>query len=143
MAFDLTGLSSIADIAGKVLDRFVPDPAQKAAATLELLKAQQAGEFKAIDADLQAMQAQMEVNKVEAGSSSLFVSGWRPAVGWVCAGALFSQYILRPWVQWVCVLLGHPIPQLPGIDDQLWQLLGAMLGMGGLRTFEKLKGVSK
>jgi hypothetical protein len=73
----------------------------------------------------------------------MFVSGWRPFIGWVCGGALFSQYILRPWVQWLCVLVGHPIPQLPGIDDQLWQLVGAMLGMGGLRTFEKIKGVTK
>lgn len=140
---DFTGFGSIADLATHILDRFVPDPAQKAAAALEILKAQQAGEFKQIDADLQAMQAQMDVNKVEAGSSNLFVSGWRPFIGWTCGGALFSQYIIRPWVQWVCVFLGHPIPQLPGIDDQLWQLLGAMLGMGGLRTFEKLKGVAK
>jgi hypothetical protein len=54
--------------------------------------------------------------------------------------ALFSQYILRPWIQSIFVFTGHPIPDLPGIDDQLWQLLGGMLGLGGLRTFEKIKG---
>lgn len=143
MGLDLTGFGSIADLATHLLDRFIPDPAQKSAAALEVLKAQQAGEFRQLDADLQAMQAQMDVNKIEAGSSNLFVSGWRPFIGWTCGGALFSQYILRPWVQWVCVLAGHPVPVLPGIDDQLWQLLGAMLGMGGLRTFEKIKGVTK
>jgi hypothetical protein len=88
------------------------------------------------------VKGQLEINKAEAGNASIWVSGWRPAVGWVCAGALFSQYILRPWVQWAAIISGHPIPELPGIDDHLWELLGGMLGLGGLRTVEKIKGVA-
>lgn len=55
---------------------------------------------------------------------------------------LVSQYILRPWSQWIGAVLGDPLPRLPGIDDRLWQLLGAMFSMGGLRTFERVKGVA-
>lgn len=133
MPFD--PISAALDIGGKLIDRLWPDPAKAAEAKLELIKLQQSGE-------LTQLMGQLEINKTEASSSSVFVAGWRPAIGWTCAGALFSQYILRPWVQWVCILLNHPIPPLPGIDDQLWQLLGGMLGMGSLRTYEKVKGVA-
>lgn len=138
----LDPVTAVLDIGGKLIDRLWPDPAQRDAAKLELFKMQQAGELQAMAEATILAKGQLEVNAVEAASPNLFVSGWRPAIGWTCAGALFSQYILRPWVQWIAVLLGHPMPQLPGIDDQLWQLLGAMLGMGGLRTFEKLKRVA-
>lgn len=126
----------------KLLDKVIPDPAAKAAAQLELLRLQQSGQFKELEAEMQARQGQVDINKIEAASNTLFVSGWRPFIGWTCGGALFSQYILRPFVQWGFVLAGHPVPSLPGIDDQLWQLLGGMLGMGGLRTYEKIKGVA-
>lgn len=125
----------------KIFDKIIPDPAQKAQAQLDLLKLQQSGELAQMNADLAMAQGQMDIDKVEAASPSLFVSGWRPFIGWTCGGALFSQFILRPWVQWIALMLGHPIPQLPGIDDQLWQVLGGMLGLGTLRTVEKIKGV--
>jgi hypothetical protein len=125
----------------KILDKVIPDPAQKAAAQLELLKLQQSGELAQMNSDLAMATGQMDIDKIEAASPSLFVSGWRPFIGWTCGGALFSQFILRPWVQWIALILGHPIPQLPGIDDQLWQVLGGMLGLGTLRTVEKIRGV--
>ena len=88
------------------------------------------------------VQGQLEVNKAEAGSSSRFTSGWRPAIGWVCAAALACQYIGRPMLQWGGIVFGHPLPELPGIDDNLWQLMLGMLGLGGLRTYEKARGVA-
>jgi hypothetical protein len=88
------------------------------------------------------VQGQLDTNKAEAASPSGFTSGWRPAIGWVCASALACQYIARPLLAWGGIVTGHPFPQLPGIDDNLWQLMLGMLGLGGLRTFEKSKGVA-
>jgi hypothetical protein len=79
--------------------------------------------------------AQTEVNKVEAGSSSLFVAGWRPAIGWVGAISLFYQYILYPLMLWL------PIEPPPQIDSsQLYPIIMGMLGIAGLRSFDKVKG---
>lgn len=72
---------------------------------------------------------------------STFASGWRPGIGWVCVAALACQYVARPLIGWIGVASGHPLAPLPGIDDNLWQLVLGMLGLGGLRTFEKLRGV--
>ena len=88
------------------------------------------------------MTAQTDINKAEASNPSLFVSGWRPAIGWVCALALAYQYLIRPLSGTVAGIAGIVIPPLPGLDDNLWQLMMGMLGMGGLRTFEKVQGVA-
>jgi hypothetical protein len=117
-------------LGGKLIDKLIPDPAARDAAKLELLKLQQSGE-------LAAMLAQTEINKVEAANPSVFVSGWRPAIGWVCALAMAYQYLLRPFLA-----AFYPVLTFPGLDDNLWQLLAGMLGLGGLRTFEKLNGVA-
>ena len=134
MAFD--PVSAALDIGGKLIDRLWPDPTQAAAAKLELLKLQQSG-------DLAQITGQLEINKAEAQNSSVFVAGWRPAIGWVCAMALFYQYLVRPIAQGAFAAAGHPLPPLVGLDDNLWQLLLGMLGLGGLRTYEKVQGVSK
>ena len=129
MAFD--PVSALLDIGGKVIDRMWPDPVQAAQAKLELVKLQQSGELAQIT-------GQLEINKVEAQSTSIFVAGWRPAIGWICALALFYQYIARP----LLIAFGF-VQSMPGLDDNLWQLLLGMLGLGGLRTFEKVQGVTK
>ena len=94
-------------------------------------------------AALAVIQGQLDANKAEAASPSAFTSGWRPAIGWVCGIALACQYILRPVLQWTAAIYGHPMPVLPGLDDTLWQLLLGMLGLGGLRTYEKVAKVTK
>lgn len=134
---------AIAQVIGKVLDRAWPDPAQKAQAAIALEELRQAGEFKALDAELQAMQMQADTNKVEAANPDRFVSGWRPAVGWVCASALAWHYIGRPVASWALIMAGGdtPIPEVE-LGDLLVILLG-MLGLGGLRTAEKFKGVTR
>jgi hypothetical protein len=131
----LDPISAALDLGNTLITRIFPDPAQQNQAKLELLKLQQSGE-------LASMTAQTDINKAEATNSSLFVSGWRPAVGWVCALALAYQYLLRPLAGTIASIAGVTIPPLPGLDDNLWQLLMGMLGMGGLRTFEKLQGVA-
>lgn len=127
----LDPVSAVLDIGSKVIDRLWPDPVQAAQAKLELAKLQQSGELAQIT-------AQLDINKVEAQNPNLFVSGWRPAIGWICALALLYQYVARP------LLMAFNVSQfLPGLDDNLWQLLLGMLGMGGLRTFEKVQGVAR
>ena len=131
----LDPITAAMDIGGKLIDRLWPDPAQGAAAKLELIKLQQSG-------DLAQMTGQLEINKVEAANANMFVSGWRPAIGWVCALALLYQYLVRPLAVAIFAAVGHPLPVMPGLDENLWQLMMAMLGMGGLRTFEKVQGVA-
>lgn len=137
-------LGPIFDLVGKISDKIWPDPQQKAQAQLELLKMQQAGEFKELEASLLLAQGQMEINKVEAGNTSLFTSGWRPAVGWVCASGLAYQLLLRPIGGWVAtnILLWPTLP--PPLElDTLMSLLFGMLGLGAYRTIEKVRGVTK
>jgi hypothetical protein len=94
-------------------------------------------------AALAIVQGQIQTNQAEAASPNVFTSGWRPFVGWVCGAALAYQYILRPLVAWAFAMAGHPLPEMPGLDDTLWELLFGMLGLGSLRTVEKIKGASR
>lgn len=125
----LDPISAGLDLANTVVNKLWPDKT--------------AAEQAQLAAAIQLVQGQLDINKAEAASPSLFTSGWRPAIGWVCAAALMAQYIARPMLQWAGVITGHTWPTLPGIDDNLWQLMLGMLGLGGLRTFEKVKGVAK
>lgn len=136
----LGGLLKVGDA---FLDRFFPDPVERAKAEMEVVKMQMEGQFKELDAALQTNLAQMRINEVEAASPSKAVSGWRPAVGWVCVAALAYQYLLRPLAPWALNVVGHPVPDMPGLDNQMFELVLAMLGVGGLRSFDKLKGTSK
>ena len=128
MAVDITGLGSVADLVGTVVSRIWPDQTKEEQAQLA--------------AALTIVQGQLDTNKAEGGSSSAFTSGWRPGIGWVCGLALFMQYIARPLLMWGGIVSGHNWPTLPGIDDNLWQLMLGMLGLGGLRSIEKVKGVA-
>jgi len=119
----------------KLLD-LIPDPGARARAAEEYQKA-------VLDIAARAESEQREINKAEAASGSLFVAGWRPAIGWVCALALGFQYLARPLVLWAAGIWWPGVPALPGLDDALWQLMFGMLGMGSLRTFEKAKGVGR
>lgn len=101
-----------------------------------------AAEAAQLAAAVAIVQGQIDTNKAEAASPNGFTSGWRPAIGWVCASAMTMQYVLRPGLAWAGIMTGHQFPDLPGIDDNLYQLMLGMLGLGGLRTFEKVKGVA-
>ena len=76
-------------------------------------------------------------------SASLFVSGWKPCIGWICAFAILYQFILVPIISWFLLLFGVHILPVPELDNTLWQLVFAMLGLGGLHTYEKAKGLPR
>jgi len=127
----LDPISALLDVGSKVIDRVWPDPAQAANAKLELMKLQQSGE-------LALIAGQMEINKVEAANPSVFVSGWRPAIGWVCGAGFAIQFVVGPLAEWGAALAGHPV-KFPQMDTgTMMPLLLGMLGLGGLRTAEKL-----
>jgi hypothetical protein len=87
---------------------------------------------------------QLDINKIEAGHRSIFVAGWRPFLGWSLSFAMAWHFILAPVTMFVCSFAGVVIPELPVFDmDSLMTVLLGMLGLGGLRTVEKVKGLSK
>ena len=134
-------ISSILDIGSKLIDRLIPDKLEADKMKLELLKQQQEGAFKELDADLAMALAQSKVNEIEASSTNLFKSGWRPAVGWTCVIGLLYTYLGQPLLSWYSA--AHSIPVPPSLDlGDLIVLLGGMLGLGTLRTAEKFKKVS-
>ena len=128
--------SLIAPVTG-LLDKFIEDKDQKAALAHEIATMSQKH---AQELSL----AQIEVNKAEAQSGSLFKGGWRPAVGWVCAIAFLYHFLLKDIIMFVCAFAGVDIPDLPEFDmSTLLTVLGGMLGIGTLRTYEKQKGLTK
>lgn len=132
-------LGSVADIIGK----FKADPNISAKASAEIAVAEAALKQAELDYELKLSLAQTEINKIEAGSSDKFASRWRPAVGWVCCLGLLYATILAPFFDW----LGHNIAgwrEPPTLNvEVLTTTLFAMLGIAGMRTFERYKGVTK
>jgi hypothetical protein len=123
---------------GGVVRQVLPDP--KAQAELDYKFAELAD--RADLRDTQLLQGQIEVNKVEASSSNLFVAGWRPAIGWVCATALGWTWMAAPLLRWLASLFHvvTDVPALPG--DSIYPVVLAMLGISASRTFEKMRGVA-
>jgi len=127
---------------GTVLDKLFPDPTAAGEAKLKLMQMAQTGELAQLNADLQLATGQIEVNKVEAANQSIFVAGWRPAIGWVCGAAFAFKFVVGPFAVIVMAMAGHPI-ELPEFDfTEMSTILLGMLGLGGLRTIEKVKGVA-
>lgn len=129
-------------VASSLIERLFPDPKEAERAKLELLKMEQEGELQRLATAKELALGQIEVNKAEAQSGSLFIGGWRPAIGWLCAGAIGYQYILNPIAAWYAMNNGLTAPPSVPSDD-LFELVMLMLGVAGLRTFEKFKGVAK
>jgi len=134
MTFD--PISAALDLGNTLITRLFPDPAQADAAKLELLKLQQNGE-------LASMTAQTDINKEEAKSASLFVSGWRPFVGWICGSAFALHYLIIPIANFILVATGNKEVILSFDMQTLLTLLMGLLGLGGYRTYEKVQGVTK
>jgi hypothetical protein len=134
---------TVAGLFQTIISRVWPDPADAARATQAMAELEQAGEFKRLDFALQEMQMQVDVNKIEAANPSVFVSGWRPAVGWVCTIALFWHFIGRPFAAWILLLndIQTEIPVVEMMD--LWVILGGLLGIGGMRSYERAHGVAR
>ena len=130
-------LNNLIGPATNLLDKFIEDKDQKAKLAHEL----------ATMADKMAHEqqlAQIAVNKEEAASGSIFKGGWRPFIGWVCGIAFFYHFVLNPIILFVIAIIGIEIPTLPNFNmNTLLTVLGGMLGIGSLRTYEKQKGLTK
>jgi hypothetical protein len=126
----LNGIGSLAkDIRSAITGEISPE--QKAAIQQKLLEIENQG-----------LQAQVEVNKIEAQHASVFVSGWRPAVGWCCVLGLAYSFLIQPLCTWGATIFHYPAP--PILDTGvLFQLLVGMLGLAGFRSWEKKEGVAK
>ena len=128
-------LGSILDVGKTLLDRFVPDPQKKAEAEMELVRM-------AADGELKQVIAQLEINAREAAHPSIFVAGWRPFFGWAGGVGFLYATIAQPLLAWGAAVKGWPAPPTLNLD-LLWVVITGMLGIGGLRTFEKAKNVTK
>ena len=141
MAFDPVSIAL--EVGSKVIDRLWPDPAARDAAKLKLLEMQQTGELAQLAAETELAKGQLAINAEEAKSASIFVAGWRPAVGWCCAAAFAYHFIFQPLLVFIMAAMGHVVA-LPAFDmSALNTVLFGMLGLGGLRSFDKMKGTSK
>jgi len=130
-------IPTLIPIVSDVVGRFLPEDKEAAK------KAQREIEEKLTTHLAQIDLAQLEINKNEAAHRSLFVAGWRPFVGWSCGLALAYTYLIEPVATFIMAQTGHLI-DLPSVDlSTMMPVLLGMLGLGGLRTFEKFKKVSR
>jgi hypothetical protein len=135
-------LAAFIPLLGTLFDRILPDPQAAADAKIKVMEMAQRGELAQLDADLKMATGQVEVNRVEASHQSLFVAGWRPAIGWVCGAAFAFKFVVGPSAVVLMAMAGHPIV-LPEFDfSEMSTILLGMLGLGGLRTVEKIKKVA-
>lgn len=125
---DITGIGSVADLANTVIGKIWPDKSEQ--------------EKQQIAAAVMMVQGQLDINKAEAANPSVFVSGWRPAIGWVCGAACAWNWIGLPVAKFAMLALGHNIGVSPADIGEMMPILMGMLGMGGLRTIEKVQGVA-
>lgn len=123
----MTLIPAVSSLLGGILDTLSGDK-----------KAQAEALMRQLDQAAASQQGQIDINKAEAASTSLFVSGWRPGLGWVCVVAFTYQFVLYPFIVWYCALKTLPAP--PALDSVLWELTFGMLGLGGLRSIDKIKG---
>lgn len=122
MAIDITGVGAVADLANTVINKIWPDKSDQ--------------EKQALAAAVMMVQGQLEVNRAEAANPSVFVAGWRPYIGWICGTGLAYQFLVYP------ILVAFE-PKITQLDmGTLITLLGGMLGLGAMRTVEKLNGVA-
>lgn len=133
---------SVFGLIDTVVKRMWPDPAQQAQARLQLLDMQQKGELAQLDAELKTTLAQIQVNDDEARSESLFKSGWRPFIGWTCGVSCAWNWLGISVVKFLCSLDHLAINIAPADVSQMWPLLAGLLGIGTLRTVEKLQGAN-
>lgn len=128
MGLDLTGIGTVANAASKVIGAIFPDKT-------EIEKAQMA-------TALALLQGQMDTNKIEAASPNLFVSGWRPFIGWICGLACAWNWIGLPIAVAVLGFFGQKADLHPASLTEMMPVLIGMLGLGGYRTYEKVQGVA-
>jgi hypothetical protein len=128
-------LAPLFEVGKTLIDRFLPDPEKRREAEMELVRM-------AADGELKQILAQLEINAREAAHPSVWVSGWRPGFGWAGVAGFAYATILQPLLAWGAAVKGWPAP--PALNlDLLWVVVTGLLGIGGLRSVEKIKGAAK
>ncbi|MBY0406638.1 MAG: holin family protein [Rickettsiales bacterium] len=134
----MSGWLALVPAVSELLDRIIPDPEARAKAKMELQKSENADALRLMEAALAADAAQMRVNEAEAQSPHLFVSGWRPFIGWVCGVAFGYHFVVQPLLAFAIANSGGEV-KLPAFPmEELSTVLMGLLGLGGLRTLEKI-----
>jgi len=128
----LDPITAALDVGGKIIDKLWPDPVEREKAQIALFQLQQSGEL-----------AQIGVNAEEAKSGSVFVSGWRPSIGWVCSAACAWNWIGLPMAKAGLLIAGHSFDLKPADLSEMMPVMLGMLGLGAMRSFDKVKGVAK
>ena len=139
----LNPLDALLSVGMSVIERVWPDPAKQAIEQRKLKELAQKGDLAELNAQVQLLTGQLDINKIEAASKSLFVAGWRPFIGWVCGFGLAYAAIIEPLMRFIATMLDYT-GEFPVIDTSItMQVLLGMLGLGAMRTREKEKGVHK
>lgn len=120
-----------------IVDKFVPDKDKAIQLKHDI-------QLKVLDLQGRLQMGQIDINKIEAAHKSLFVAGWRPAIGWICALALGWHFIGFDMLTWLKGIFGWEfvVPALAGTEN-LMEMVLAMLGLAGFRTYEKYKGIAR
>lgn len=133
-------IGAILDIGSKLVDKFFPDPQQAEQAKLKLLEMQQNGELAQLAAATDLAKLQIQTNMEEAKSTNWFVAGWRPFVGWICGAGLAYVAIFEPVARFVAKVFFSYAGDFPVINTDLtMQVLMGVLGLGAMRSVEKVK----
>ena len=133
-------IAPILEIGKGIINRLFPDPAAAAAAQLELLKMQQNGDLAQLAADTDLAKLQIQTNIAEA-AGNWFTAGWRPCIGWVCGAGLAYAALIEPFARFIAKVWFGYTGEFPVIDTNLtMQILMGMLGLGAMRSIEKIKG---
>ena len=125
---DITGIGAVADLAGTVISKIWPDKTEQ--------------EKQQLAAAVMVVQGQLDINKAEAGNPSVFVSGWRPAIGWICGLSCGWNWVGIPIAKVMLAWAGSGILIAPADLSEMFPILIGMLGLGGFRTIEKINGVA-
>jgi len=125
---DLLGVGGVSELIGTAINKIWPDKSE--------------AEKQQLAAAVMVVQGQIDINKNEAGNPSVFVSGWRPFIGWVCGTACAWNWIGLPIAKVIIVILGYKLDLSPANLTEMMPVLLGMLGLGGLRTLEKINGVA-
>lgn len=139
----MSSFLSIIPALSALLDRIIPDPDAREKAKLELIRAESARELEELRAVLSADSSQHAINQAEAQHARIFVAGWRPFIGWICGVAFAYHFVVQPFLVFILANTGRQV-MLPQFDmEELSTVLMGMLGLGGLRTLEKIRRIAK
>lgn len=131
-------LGSVLSMGQALIERFFPDKEKQAEAERQMMLMMAQGE-------LQTVLAQLEINAREASHPSIWTSGWRPFFGWGLGTLLLYHYMVREWIVWAFMVWAPQLPPPPSanVDEILFELMFGLLGIAGMRSFEKVKRVTK